>query len=187
MDPEAAAAITPHLLAGEMLLWSGRPRDTSPLRIRAIMIAVVGATAIAMRALAPDLNIGERAAANSIILAIVVAGMIAEAMVFHAFLSGTFYGVTNLRVIIVSGLREHQVSTVMLDRLNTSMLKLRRIGNTLELRAPRLQVTQEPTYLPFRNPSVLSWPDQPECLRLVGLENVGEVYRVILEAADKLG
>src|SRR5258705_10743310 len=104
MDPEAAAVITPHLLAREELLWCGRPHDTSALRWRAGAIVLVAIAALVMRALPLDSSLAERADTNSILLAILVAALIAEAIVFHTYLSNTFYGVTNQRVIIVSGL-----------------------------------------------------------------------------------
>ena len=49
MDPEAAAVITPHLLAREELLWCGRPHDTTALRWRAGVIILVGIAALVLR------------------------------------------------------------------------------------------------------------------------------------------
>ena len=54
--------------------------------------------------------------------------LIAEAVVFHTYFANTFYGVTNQRVIIVSGLREREtVAAVLLDLLNAPRLRLQRI------------------------------------------------------------
>jgi|SRR5208283_5662668 len=185
MDPEAAAVVTPHLLAGEELLWCGRPHDTTALRWRASAIILVGAAALAMRSLPLDADLAERADTNSILLAVLVVVLIAEAMVFHAYLSNTFYGVTNQRVIIVSGLREPETAAVLLDRLNTPQLRLRRIHRHIELRAHSEQ-TFQPGYLPFTNPSVPpDWMGR-ECYRLFALEDAGRVCDLIAESARKL-
>ena len=87
MDPEAEAVVRPNLLAGEVLLWSGRPHDTTALRWRAGVIILVGAAAISLRAWPLDPSLAVAANGNSILLAIVVVILIAEAMVFHAYLS----------------------------------------------------------------------------------------------------
>jgi hypothetical protein len=177
MDPEAAAVITPHLLVGENLLWCGRPHDTSALlRWRALGIILVGSAALILRLLPLDSNLADRADINSIGLAMLVCVLIAEAIVFHTYLSNTFYGVTNQRVLIVAGLRELEVTPVFLDQLNTPWLNLRRAGRNLELSGEDRGKQRL-----FGNPSVL----QGE-YRLLGLENAGEVYHIILDAVDKL-
>ena len=94
MDPEAAAVITPHLLVGEKLLWCGRPHDTAALRWRAVVIILVGAAALVMRSLPLDSSLAASADTNSILLALLVGVLIAEAIVFHTYLSNTFYGVS---------------------------------------------------------------------------------------------
>src|SRR5580700_204943 len=172
MDPDASAVITPHLLARETLLWSGRPHDTSALRWRAGAIILVGIAALALRSLPLDSTLAERADINSILLAVLVCVLIAEAIVFHRYLSNTFYGVTNQRVLIVSGLRELEVTSVFLDKLNTPWLSLRRAGRNLELGG-----VEHPRPRPFGNPSVLYRPDDPsEYYRLLGLERPHQVY-----------
>jgi len=186
MDPEAVAVIAPHLLAREVLLWCGRPHDTAALRWRAGAIVLVGIAALAMRSMPLDSGLAERAGANSILLAILVGVLIAEAIVFHTYLSKTFYGVTNQRVIIVSGLRELAMVAILLDRLNTPQLSIRRIHRDLELRAPGDRVFQL-RYLPFTNPSVPpDWIGWPECYRLIALEDAGRVCDLIAESARKL-
>jgi hypothetical protein len=182
MDPDASAVITPHLLARETLLWSGRPHDTSALRWRAGAIILVGIAALALRSLPLDSTLAERADINSILLAVLVCVLIAEAIVFHRYLSNTFYGVTNQRVLIVSGLRELEVTSVFLDKLNTPWLSLRRAGRNLELGG-----VEHPRPRPFGNPSVLYRPDDPsEYYRLLGLERPHQVYDLIVEATNKL-
>src|SRR5271168_4091159 len=99
MDPEAAAVVTPHLLAREELLWCGRPHDTTTLRWRAGAVILVAIAALALRSLPLDSSLSERADANSILLAVLVCVLIGEAIVFHTYLSNTFYGVTSQRVI----------------------------------------------------------------------------------------
>ena len=84
MDPEAAGVITPHLLAREELLWCGRPHDTAALRWRAGVIILVGIAALVLRSLPLDSSLAERADTNSILLAIIVGVLIAEAIVFLA-------------------------------------------------------------------------------------------------------
>src|SRR5271166_1195869 len=165
MDPEAAAVITPHLLAREKLIWCGRPHDTTAVRWRAGVVVLVAFAALVMRALPFEPGLAERADTNSILLAVVVCVLIAEAVVFHSYLSNTFYGVTNQRVIIVSGLREPEMVAVLLDRLNAPQLRMRRIHRHIEFRALAEQMLQ-PVYMPFTNPSVP--PDWlgPECYRL---------------------
>src|SRR5271155_2916379 len=167
MDPEAAAVITPHLLVGENLLWCGRPRDIAALlRWRAVAIILVGSAALILRSLPLDSSLAQRAETNSIGLAVLVFVLIAEAIVFHTYLSNTFYGVTNQRVVIVSGLRELEVTPVFLDQLITPWLTLRREGRNLELGGE-----ERGRQRLFSNPSVL-----PGDYRLLGLENAGEVY-----------
>src|SRR5271163_5144996 len=133
MDPDAAAVITPHLLVGEKLLWCGRPHDTAALRWRAVAIILVGAAALVMRSLPLESSLAASADTNSILLALLVGVLIAEAIVFHIYLSNTFYGVTNQRVIIVSGFRELETAAVLLDLLNTSRLRVRRVNRAVEL------------------------------------------------------
>jgi len=186
MDPEAAAVVKPHLLAGEELLWCGRPHDTSALRWRAGAIVLVGLAALAMRSLPLAPGLAERADTNSILLAIVAGVLIAEAIVLHTYLSNTFYGVTNQRVIIMSGLGEPEMAAVLLDRLNARQLRLRLIYRDIELRAPSDQIHQL-KYLPFTNPSVPpDWIGWPECYRLIALEDAPRVCELITESARKL-
>jgi hypothetical protein len=184
MDPEAAAVVTPHLLAREELLWCGRPHETAALRWRAGAIILVGIAALAMHSLPLDSNLAERADTNSILLAVLVCVLIAEAIVFHTYLSNTFYGVTNQRMIIVSGLRQPEMVAVLLDRLNTPQLRMRRIHRHIEIRALTEQVL--PVYLPFTNPSVPPDWFGPECYRLLALEDPRRVYDLIVESAHKL-
>ena len=186
MDPEAAAVVTPHLLAREELLWCGRPHDTSALRWRAGAIILVGIAALVMRSMPLDSGLAERADTNSILLAVLVGVLIAEAIVFHTYLSNTFYGVTNQRVIIVSGLREPQMVAVLLDRLNAAQLRVRHIYRDIELRAPSEELLQL-RYLPFTNPSVPpDWIGWPEYYRLIALEDAHRVCDLIGESAHKL-
>jgi len=185
MDPEAAAVVTPHLLVGETLLWCGRPHDTTALRWRAIVIIVVGSAALALRALPLDSSLADRADLNSILLAVLVCVLIAEAVVFHTYLSNTFYGVTNQRAIILSGLREPGMVAVLLDRLNTPQLRVRRIFRHIEFRAPSQQIAQ-PGYMPFTNPSVTPDWFGAESYRMLALEDPRHVYDLIIESARKL-
>lgn len=186
MDPEASSVITPHLLARETLLWCGRPHDTTALRRRAVAIILVGIAALALRSLPVDPRLAVVANGNAILLAIVVAVLLAEAIVFHIYLLNTFYGVTNQRLIIVSGLRSRETVAVLLDRLNAAQLRLRRIHRDIELRAPSDQVLQM-RYLPFTNPSVRpDWSEWIEQYQLVALEDAVRVYDLIVEAAHKL-
>ncbi len=186
MDPEAGAVITPHLLVREELLWCGRPHDTTALRLRAGVIVLVGIAALVMRSLPLDSSLAERADLNSILLAVLVCILIAEAIVFHTYLSNTFYGVTNQRVIIVSGLREPKVVGVLLDRLNTPQLRVKRVHRHIELR-DRSEKMVQPSYLPFTNPSVPpDWIGWPECYRLLALEDARRVCDLIIESARKL-
>ena len=185
MDPEAAAVIRPHLLAREELLWCGRPHDTAALRWRAGVIVLVGIAALVLRSLPLDASLAERADINSILLAGLVGVLIAEAIVFHRYLSNTFYGVTNQRVIIVSGLWEPEAVGVLLDRLNTPQLRVQRIHRHIELRTPTQQLYQ-PGYVPFTNPSIPpEWPES-ECYKLVALEEPLRVRDLIVESARKL-
>jgi hypothetical protein len=185
MDPEATEVVAPHLLARETLLWSGRPQDTTSLRLRAAVIVLVGIAALALRALPLDSSLADRADSNSVVLAVIVVVLIAEAIVFHTYLSNTFYGITNQRVIIVSGLSEREMAAVLIDRLNRSQLRIRRGRRDIELSAPSDQMLQQRN-LPFTNPSVP--PDWlgPESYRLIGLQNPQQVYDLILEAAHEL-
>ncbi len=177
MDPDASAVITPHLLARETLLWCGRPHDTTALRRRAVAIILVEIAALVLRSLPLDSSLAERANINSILLAVLVCVLIGEAIVFHRYLSNTFYGVTNQRVIIMSGLGEPEMEAVFLDLLNTPQLRVRRIRRNVEL-GP---MVNQPPFLPFANPSVGN-----ECYRLLALEDPLRVYVLIVESAHKL-
>jgi hypothetical protein len=183
MDPEAAAVITPHLLAREELLWCGRPHDTAALlRWRTVAIILVGIAALALRALPLDSSLAERAHINSILLAALVCVLIAEAIVFHTYLSNTLYGVSNQRVIIVSGLREPEMTAVLLDLLNTPRLRVRRIHRTVELSPP----VNRSGAIPFTNPSVPPDWTGNEWYRLLALKDPRQVYDLIVESAHKL-
>ncbi|MGC2494333.1 hypothetical protein [Candidatus Binatus sp.] len=182
MDPEAAAVITPHLLTREELLWCGRPHDTTALRRRAGAIVLVGIAALALRALPLESSLAERADVNSILLAVLVCVLIAEAIVFHTYLSNTFYGVTNQRAIIVSGLRAPEMTAVPLDALNTPRLRVRRINRTVELSPP----DSRSGALPFTDPSVPPDWTGNEWYRILALEDPRQVYELIVEAASKL-
>ena len=177
MDPDASAVITPHLLARETLLWCGRPHDTTTLRCRAGIIILIEIAALLLRSLPLDSSLAERADINSILLAILVVVLIAEAIVFHRYLSNTFYGVTNQRVIIMSGLRDPEMEAVFLDLLNTPQLRVRRIRRNVEL-SPTVN---QPPFLPFTNPSV-----GHDCYRLLALEDSTRVYYLIVESAHAL-
>lgn len=185
MDPEATAVVTPHLLAGEELLWCGRPHDTAALRWRAGVIIFVGIAALALRTLPLDSRLADSANTNSVLLAIVFLVLIAEAIVFHSYLANTFYGVTSQRVMVVSGLREPALAGALLDRLNTPQLRIRRLDRDIELRAPGEQVFQL-GYLPFTNPSVAPDWTGNEWYRLLALEDPRRVYDLIAESARKL-
>src|SRR6266576_1298532 len=78
MDPEAVVVITPQLLVGETILWCDRPRDTSALRWRAIVIGMVGISALVMRSLPLDSALADRAATNSLLLALLFGFLLAE-------------------------------------------------------------------------------------------------------------
>jgi hypothetical protein len=189
MDPEAAAEISPHLLAAEVLLWCGRPREMQPLYARIVIIVILAASAIAMRALSPDTRLGATAAETSIVIAVIVLALVVEGAVYHSFLTSTFYGVTNQRVIIVSGLRTREAEGFLLDRLNNPTLKIRRHLSMITIYAQDTEKMLRFGYLPFSNPSVpnTSVSGRDECYRLVGIEDAGRVYALILDAAHKLG
>ena len=181
MDPEAEDVITPHLLAREVLLWCGRPHEINPLlQARRVLIVIVALVALAMRWLPvnnPNLTQGP-----SIQLAILVVILIAEATVYHSYLSNTFYGVTNQRVVVVSGLRKRAEAAVLLDLLNTPRLIIRRDATNVVLIPP----ISPSGALPFTNPSFPpDWTGNEWC-RLLGLENPQHVYDLVLEAANKL-
>jgi hypothetical protein len=188
MDPEAAAAISPHLLAAEVLLWCGRPRDTPSIYLRVVIIVVLAASAIAMRTLSPETHMGAAAAQTSVVIAIIVLALVVEGAIYHTFLTSTFYGVTNQRVIILSGLRTREAAGLLLDRLNSPMLKIRRHFSTITIYAQETEKLLIFGYLPFSNPSVpnTSVSGRSECYRLVGIEDAGRVYSLILDAAHQL-
>jgi hypothetical protein len=185
VDHDAAEILSPHLLVGERLLWSGRPHETSALFRRAVVIVLVAAAALVFRAMPPDEGLATQAQANSIVLAVLVFVLIAEAVVFHSYLATTCYGVSNLRVMVASGLRNRDLSSVFLDRLNAAQIRLARHGGNLEMRPPADHLRRA-SYCPFTNPSLPPAFLGGEHYRLVGLSNSGQVYQLILDAAEKL-
>jgi hypothetical protein len=194
MDPEAVAQISPHLLAGESMLWCGRPHETGAIVLRVAIIVVLGAIVHAMRLFAPESTLGAAVMQSSILLAAIVLLLLTEGALYHLFLGSTFYAVTNQRVIILSGLREREPAGFLLDRLNTPMLKVKRQFNTVAIYSTALEAPPgnifDPTrgYLPFTNPSVPpAWQGRGECYKLVGIHDAGRVYTLILDAAHKLG
>jgi hypothetical protein len=74
---------------------------------------------------------------------------------------------------------------VLLDRLNTPQLRLRRIHRDIELRAPSNR-TYLLNYLPFTNPSVAPGWTGNEWYRLLALEEPRRAYDSIIESAHKL-
>jgi hypothetical protein len=183
MDPDAAAVVSPHLLVREELLWCGRPHDTTELlRWRAGAIILVAIAALVMRSIPLGPGLAERADTNSILLAVLVGVLIAEAIVFHSYLSNTFYGVTNQRVIIVSGFRKLEMAAVLLELLNTPRLCVRRIHRSVELIPP----VHRSGALPFTNPSVPPDWTGNEWYRLIALEDARRVCDLIVESSNKL-
>ncbi len=189
MDPEAAAQISPHLLAAEVLLWCGRPRDLQPLFARVVIIVILAASAIAMRTLSPETHMGATAAQTSVVIAVIVLALVIEGAVYHAFLASTFYGVTNQRVIIVSGLGTREAAALLLDRLNTPMLKIRRHLSTITIYSEDIGRSDMALgYIPFTNPSIgFTGGGRGECYRLIGIDDPGRVYSLILDTAHQLG
>jgi hypothetical protein len=192
MDPEAVAQIAPHLLAGESILWCGRPHEAWPITTRVVIILILGGVVLAMRMVAPETTLGATAAQSSIVLAVIVLLLVVEGALYHSHLTSTFYAVTNQRVIILTGLREREVIGVLLDRLNSPMLKVKRVLETITIYSSGLEGKMgifDPTrgYLPFTNPSLPpASGGRGECYRLVGVQNAGQVYTQILDAAHQL-
>jgi hypothetical protein len=186
MDPEAAAVVTPHLLVGEALLWCGRPQDTTALlRWRTVVIILVGIAALAMRSIPLDHGAAKIADNASAQLAVLVCVLIAEAIVFHTYLSNTFYGVTDQRVIIASGLRDPEVTSVFLGLLNTPRLRVRRFHRNVEL-IPTVKGYGVSGTLPFTNPSLPPSSILNKCYRLFALEDPRRVYDLIVESTNNL-
>ncbi|HVN63619.1 MAG TPA: hypothetical protein VMT58_03195, partial [Candidatus Binataceae bacterium] len=98
------------------------------------------------------------------------------------------YGLTNRRLLILSGLREQKEDSIALERLRSPGVVLRRLGSNLEVREAGPTSMLDTAYLPFTNPSV---PPQiggrARRYRLIGLEGAGRVYGLILDEAKKSG
>ena len=186
MDPEAAAVITPHLLAREEAALVRTPARYEPLlRWRAVRDHSrrnrrAGAACVAARC--EPRRAGRRQFDSARSARRV---LIAEAIVFHTYLSNTFYGVTNQRVIIVSGLREPEDGRRSARPAEYSATPCSAHPSHIELRAPGDQ-SYQPSYLPFTNPSVPPVGSGPECYRLVALEDPRRVCELIMESAHKL-
>jgi hypothetical protein len=144
-----------------------------------------------MRVFAPESNLGSTMMQSSVLLAGIVMLLVFEGALFHAYLASTFYAVTSQRLIILSGLREREAAGVLLDRLNGRMLKVRRhLGNIViqggEFETPGF-LDPLRGYVPFTNPSLPpSLEGRGECYRLIGVEDAGRVYTLILDTAHKL-
>jgi len=186
LESEAESAIGPYLLAGEALLWCGRPRDTAAVRSRAVLILILAAIALFLRAIPGESSLAAAAQRNSVFFAALVVFLIAEAIVFHSYLAATFYGVTNQRAIIVWGVRERNAAGVPLGRISLGRMILRRRGANLELREAAPESLLDAAYVPFTNPSIpLRWGGRPECYRLIGLQEAGRIYGLILDSSKK--
>jgi hypothetical protein len=186
LDPEAAAIIGPHLLVREELLWCGRPHDVRALWSRALVILGAAAAALALRLPQVESALGFRPQAQSIVLAGMVLLLIAEAFVFHLYLSRTYYGVTPFRVIIVAGLRELHLTEVFIDQLNSPHLRIVRHPTSVEFLGGSNPESHRRISFPFSNPSASNMSDGREHYRLLGIQDAGKVYRLILDCADKL-
>ncbi|HUO04048.1 MAG TPA: hypothetical protein VMU16_02510 [Candidatus Binataceae bacterium] len=171
-------------MAGEALLWCARPHDRDAVRSRTTLIVVIAAAAIVMRMIPGESALATTAQANAIFLAILVIALIGEAMTFHTRLASTFYGVTNQRVIIVWGLREHDFAGVPLGLIAAGKTILRRRGDNLELRDPSPESFFDTSYIPFTNPSAPPrWAGQARTYRLIGVTEAGRIYGLIMDTA----
>ncbi len=192
MDAEAATQIGPHLLAGESILWSGRPNETRSIAIRIAIIVILGAIVLAMRMFAPDSNLGAAMNQSAILLAAIVILLIVEGALFHSHVTSTFYALTNQRIIILTGLRAPEPAGVPIARLNGPQIKVRRHLATITIYASVIETVAgaiDPVraYIPFTNPSLPPiWGGRGECYKLVGLEDAAQVYELIADAAKKL-
>jgi hypothetical protein len=174
-----------YLLAGEKILWCGRPRSGYGLRPRLALFGVVAIAALLQLAIARrDPAFAAVARRNAIVFAAIAIAIAADAMIAQAWLSSTWYAITSQRVLILSGIRRQSLCEIFLDLLTKRSIEVRVLKGAIEIRPAACGPGMG--YVPFSDPSVPpAWATRGEIRRLVGLDHARVQYELIVETARR--
>jgi hypothetical protein len=188
MASQADAVIAAELQPGEEMLWCAQPDGTSRffLRIGIVALCIVAAIGIhgvtdtaAFRLAMP---FGLRP--GSAVLWALAILILADSVLFGAYLVNTYYGLTNKRVIIVSNLPRHSVCDFALDSFRDASLGFVRLGSTVELYRGSPGTFFSNNLMLFANPSIQRNPAAGiEHYFLVGVPDAGIVEQALRDAA----
>jgi hypothetical protein len=108
MDDQAAAEIAPHLLAGEKLIWAGRPYPPVYMLYNGGVTGILGIFPI----------IGAAIAFGSWLVALGIPAIILFAVAARIRGESVRYGLTDKRAIIAATWPWHSLRTIPVDRFN---------------------------------------------------------------------
>ena len=162
------------LQAGERVLWEGRPQQGLMFRSRDAVMIPFGLvwTGIVASAAFHALRLGSANFGALVLLAFLIFGlyMLVGRFLVDAYIRwGTYYGITDRRLLIASGLWRHETRSLFLDRLPEMRLSQNSNGRGT------IKFGSDP---PMNR---MSWTGSP-VPAFEGIEDVVTVYHLILDA-----
>ena len=188
MGSQADTVIAAELQPGEEMLWCAQPDGTSRFLIRMGLVALCIVAAIGIHGvtdtlvfrLAMPFGLHPGSAALWALAAVILA----DSILFGAYLVNTYYGLTNRRVIIVSNLPRHSIFDFALDSFRDSQLGFVRLGTTVEIYRGSPGTFFSNNLMLFANPSIQRNPAAGiEHYFLVGVPDAGIVEQALRDAA----
>jgi len=188
MDSQADAVIAAELQPGEAMLWCAAPNGTSRFLLRMGLVALCVAAAIGIHGVTDTaafrLAMPFGLKPGSAVLWALAALILADSILFGAYLVNTYYGLTDKRVIIVSNLPRHSVHEFSLDRFRDRSLGFTRLGSTVEIYHGSPGTFFANNLMLFANPSIQrNRTTGVEHYFLVGVPDAGIVEQALREAA----
>jgi hypothetical protein len=157
MDDQAAAEIAPRLLAGEKLIWAGRPYPPVYMLYNGGVTGILGIFPI----------IGAAIAFDSWLVALGIPAIILFAVVARIRGESVRYGLTDKRAIIAATWPWHSLRLIPVDRFNVC---IRQNFNT-QIGSIMFRKTPDPLNLwrgtPFRADAFVGLSDADEVQKLV--------------------